>query len=525
MSVRVCYMQRGDRGVALRSLRLVGPGVDDAWPERGQALGVSEDYAGAASWVRARLDASRTASAVSVLCLDVDGGTCAWIQAPSGDPGVVASVARMGGDQGKTGGGAFEFYAPGELESTIQPLTPAGAGPGRVAVLALTDVPARLLIDALDRQRVGVEGVQTLWHALARAWDPGAETARPAGAAISDDPGPVTAVIAIDPAGRLVWCWSRAGSLIAGGSQRLRVARLEGAGGGEAGDEVVYGAEEASRLAAEWLSWSVQVRAAPGRIVCVLTPGEGAGEFGSAMAKLWPGASVDACPDADPLGATLARLAARLEATPKQDVRRVAPETGLVGLTERPGLAHRRMVMWQSLAIVALAGVLGVVSWHLYGAAASARDAQKQIEASWRDVVKGVYPDALVPQPRTSPLQLLDNEITARRRSLKPPERTDQTMPILQELETITMVIGTGDFALESVDLRSGGQGPRVSVIAKTTPDAEELGEAFKRIGGSYIVNWTGKYLPKTEGTEARVAATYSGEWNMAAIKAAGGGK
>jgi hypothetical protein len=307
---------------------------------------------------------------------------------------------------------------------------------------------------------------------------------------------------------------------------RVRVARLETAGApaeDEAAGELRLGQDEAARLTTEWLSWAAQLGRAPSRVVCALTPGEGAAGFGEALAGAWPGAAVDAAVYDDPVGATLRRLADRLESTPKRTVQGTDAAHGLVALSNRPGHAHRRMFQWRALAMLGVAALLGVASWRLYASAGNAARATRDWTAQWRKVVGEAYPDALREGPGKSALSILDDELRNRRRNLLPPERSDQAMPVLQELETVTMVIGTGEFALESIDLRSTGMSPKVVVIAKDLRDAEALEEAFNRVAGSYVTAWTGKYTSRPEGAETRIRAEYSGEWNHAMIKAAGG--
>lgn len=506
-------MRRTDRGAAMRQLRLVDHAHDLQWPEQGHASGAPQDYTAAAAWVKDRLASSRSDASVALLCVDVDGGVCSWLTAPSADPAVVVSAARLGAEPGRAGGGAFDFYAPGDLDSTIQPLA-GEAGAARVSVLAISDVPARLLVDALDGQRVPVEAVATLWHAIAQAWDPSASV-DPAEALTAA--GPVTGLIVVDPAGRLVWCWSRAGSLLVGGSIRLSMTREDDA------DRPRLDAGDASRLATEWLAWAVQIGVAPGRIVCVMTPGEDAATFGEALTRAWPSTPVDAVTHEDPVVATLRRVAARLESTPRNRARTPETGVGVVGLSQRPVRAHRRMHLWRAVALGAVAGLLGLASWRLYARADEAEASARAWKSRADELIRGVYPDALIPQPGKSALQVMDEEILSRRRNLRPPERTDQAMPILEELETVSMVLGSGRYALESIELKSQGSAPTIIVIAETTADAEALAEALNRIGGSHITQWSPAYASRTEGGVSKVQATFRGEWAAPAPRTGGG--
>ena len=270
MTVRVCYLSRGSLGASLKSLRLVGHGVDDRWPENGHA----PMFDAGAAWVRTKLAGSRSAGSLTLLCLDVEGAVCSWLSSPSGSPAVVAALARSGPSTSadasgssagsRSGTGAVEFYAADQFSSSIQALDMGVARPAgvvttlRLPILAVTDVPGRLLMDALDSVNVGVEAATTLWHVMAHAWDPGAP--RPGGAEVDESNAPVTGVIVVDTeASRLLWTWSRGGRLLVSGSMRLRASIQDKDAIVEAGDEsqppVAYAAEEVSRLTVEWLSW------------------------------------------------------------------------------------------------------------------------------------------------------------------------------------------------------------------------------------------------------------------------------
>lgn len=299
MSVRICHLERGSRGSVIKRVRLVGQTASQVFPAEEATSGV--DPREAARWIRESLSQLRDAGSVAMLCLDTDGSTCAWLSSPSDDPTIINVLARAGGaaasgDDAPRGHAAFEFYAPTPGESTIEALVtpqarrsaalaslrraPAAAGaegPRRMAVLASADVPARLLIDALDDEQVPVEATGSFWHVMAMAWDPGAKAA----AAVTAGAGPIqaqtvpgtVATVVIEPRGRLVWCWSRAGELLVGGSMRLRtgVPATTAEDGAEATPAAIFGADEVHRLATEWLSWSVQTGCSPSHVTCVMT--------------------------------------------------------------------------------------------------------------------------------------------------------------------------------------------------------------------------------------------------------------
>lgn len=510
----------------LRGVRLVSQTTDESFPPDASLRGEPADFAAAALWIRERLQATRSASSIAMLCLDEDGGVCSWVTSPSTDPSVVSAAIRLGtADGARAGGGAFDFYAPSNAESSLEPLAPptvkAKVAPpraGRLPVLGIADVPARLLVDALDREGVPVEQACTLWHAMAAAWDPGAPRAGTSAADAPSDAGPITAIVMIDLAGRLVWCWSRGGALLVAGSLRLRARRNE-----QNPDEpgtLDYGPEDASRLAAEWLSWSVQLARAPRRIVCVLTPSDAAASFGESLGRVWPGAAVDAVRHEDPLGATLRRAADLIESTP----RTAAPEfTALQGLSRRPGRSHRRMHHWRAVALLGFAVVLGIGAWQFQSAAAAAEDSAEDWKTRWNEVVVEAYPD--MPKglgEQASPIVQLNNEVRRLERELQPIGRTDQTMPVLQELETISLVLGSASCDLEEIALDSTLR-PRVSTIVRTAEQADAILEGFRRIGGSYVTGWSVTATERPQGTEQRIRALYQGEWDRDALKTAGG--
>ncbi len=543
MSVRVCYMMRESRGAGLASLRLVGQASDESWPAEGVRVtpGDPASIDTGAAWIRQRLQATRTARSLTALVLDASAGVCAWVSSPSREAGVVAAIARSGaavaategsaGEASVRAGAALEYFAPSDPESSIEPLAPpqAGSGATRLAVLGVSDVSARLLIDALDTEGVPVEQTSTIWHALCTAWDPGARTRKSAPGEVVAA-APLCAVVLVDPAGTLVWAWSREGRLVAGGSLRLRIAPVASVDSEQAAESdeprVMLGSDEASRLTAEWLSWSVQLSAAPARVVCLTPEGVAAGEFGRDLTRLWPGASVDVAVQSDAIGRTLQRFADHLETNddPAAEAPAEPPSAGtmLMGLSQRPGRATRHAHLWIAGAVAGLAALGLVASWKLSSAAAQRRETAAAWEAQWRATIEEVFPDALRPVPRVSPQQLLVDEIRRKERELLPVEQPEKTMPVLQELETISMVVGNGLFALDRISLDT--RRIEVVAIARSTKDGEDLLEAFRRIGGSHAVDWTSRLTPRRDGQEELIQGTYSAQWNPELRKGTAGG-
>lgn len=545
MSVRVCYMMRESRGAGLASLRLVGQASDESWPAEGTRVTTGDPGSidAGAAWIRQRLQATRTARALTALVLDASAGVCAWVSSPSREAGVVAAIARSGaavaavdgsaGEASVRAGAALEYFAPSDPESSIEPLAPPqpGSGTTRLAVLGVSDVSARLLIDALDTEGVPVEQSSTIWHALCAAWDPGARVRKPTDTEVIAA-APLCAVVLVDPAGTLIWAWSREGRLVAGGSLRLRMAPVASVDSEQAAESdaprVMLGSDEASRLTAEWLSWSVQLSAAPARVVCLTPEGVAAGEFGRDLTRLWPGASVDVAVQPDAIGTTLQRFADHLENYSAPDTRAAAegepPSAGamLMGLSQRPGRATRHAHLWIAGAVAGLAGLGLVASWKLSSAASQRRETAAAWESQWRASIQEVFPDALRPVPRVSPQELLSDEIRRKERELLPVEQPEKTMPVLQELETISMVVGNSLFSLDRISLDT--RRIEVVVLARSTKDAEDLLESLRRIGGSHATDWTMRLRDRRDGQETLIEGRYEAQWNPDLRKGTAGG-
>ena len=136
--------------------------------------------------------------------------------------------------------------------------------------------------------------------------------------------------------------------------------------------------------------------------------------------------------------------------------------------------------------------------------------------------ISEVFPDALRPVPRVSPQQLLADEIRRKERELLPVEQPEKTMPVMQELETISMVVGNVIFGLDRISLDT--RRIEVVTIARTTKDAEDLLEALRRIGGSHAVDWTMRLRDRRDGTETLIEGRYEAQWNPDLRKGTAGG-
>lgn len=540
MSGRVCYLGRADRGDTLALVRLVTVNGEETW--EGPAPGedpaeVRQRIADAAAWTAERAvrgDGPR--GEVAVLCVDVEGSTCAWLTAPSADTSVVAAAMAQGGEWGGDGSSSSSWMSATTTEASLQALAPPPdrakrngkptAHAQKLAVLAVPDVSARLFIDALDDQNVYVDRAVSLWHALALAWDPAGPVAggRMRGERVVASSAPVTGIVVVDPAGRMVWSWSRAGELLAAGTIRLIQD------GREAGAAVVVGQPESARLTADWIAWSLQLGIAPARVVCVgPETAEGPGaltqqELGLALGKLWPGATVDLAIHDDPIGATLHRLAG-------MDDESAAPadgRAGLLDLSRRPGRAHRAVYRWASLAILAGAAALFGVAWKGFAAARTANAKSQELHEQIQEKVAALVPpksDLDRARVQDAPMDYLNDQISRKRAALSLPAGIATPKPLLQELETLSYVLGTKDSELDSLDLLSSGA--VLTVAVPDTKTGEDLFGALNEIQGSHL-EWRQPNFGQT-GHSNHVGkpqmVTFYGKWKTETPGAPTGGK
>lgn len=542
MSGRVCYLGRTDRGDRLAVVRLVGAGSDQAWDAFGavDAVGVRHEIGEAAAWIAER--ASRgdgPRGEVEVVCVDVEGGTCGWVTSPSAETSVVA--AAVAGVEGDAWGGET-----GNVEATVQALAgaPAKAGvlagvrrrsgkaapePARkLAVVRVPDVPVKLLVDALDERGVAVGRVMSLWQAMALSWDPSGPAASGdavRGERVVASSSAVSAVVLLDPSGRLVWSWSRDGELVAGGSIRLAPERTTEDPGGRlpASSSVHLGPQEVGRLINDWIAWSLQLGQVPVRVLC-LGP-EGAEEadgltpaaLGSSLGKAWPGATVDLVVHEDPIGATLLRLARTDWVAGEAEEER----TTLVALTRRPGRSHRAMFRWAALAV--LAGALGLVgvAWRAWSTGEKALKVANAAEENVKSIVsRAAPPKNQVEQAifDASPRAYLEGKIRDKRLSLSPTGGLEAAKPILPELETLSYVLAMKGVEVEDLQLQSTLA--MVYVVVADTPTYENVMSALGDIGGSHIT-WKSTFSGPVNGKQRYLL---EGSWKKAPAPGGGAG-
>lgn len=411
MSTSVCFVERAASGVALVRLRLLAGRAEKTWTapigERA-AANLRQSVAAAARWI-AEESVSGTTRGDLVLCLDPDGAHCGWITSPTGEEAVVAAAVRaaQAGGADETGTPPLPWLRDADLgvDTSAQGLTAAGTAVAeakrlRMAVVATPDLCVRVLQDELDALGRAPARVVSLWHAMAGVLEPEQPAAREGEVAVDR---PVAATVLVEPAGRLVWTWSRGGALLCAGSMRLRrsvgvpdpatdAARREG----ETPAEVAVlevSRHEIGRLITEWLAWSAQLGVAPSSLACAgpscITVG-GLGEdlpqvpgiaaVGHALGAAWSGATVQAAVDEDPIGSVLRRLLEDVRdhgALPTADARGVPvldPRTTLLDLSQRPGRASRTYYRWAAATLAAGAVGVAALGYRMERSAAAIRE-------------------------------------------------------------------------------------------------------------------------------------------------------
>ncbi|MCC5786782.1 MAG: hypothetical protein JJU33_08795 [Phycisphaerales bacterium] len=541
MSERACYIQRSDLGDRLESVRLVGGLLDESWtPPEGDAF---EHASGAADWIADVL--SDRSGGLGLLCVDTCGGVCAWLRPPGDDPGVTETLIRrsdgrvlLGADAAPEGD-EDDFFQPTSEKSLLPDVsTPGGAGvqvladpaakrqasfrerlsrkgkgeaqpadpSRRVAAIALRDAQVRLILDQLDRRGIEVGSVISLWHALAEAWDPAGplgvrKKAEEDNGAVVAESSVMTAIVLIDPAGRLVWVWSEKGDTVAAGSVRL----------GGSGPQAMPEASDTSRLVADWLSWSVQLGRGPGRVLVIVHEEEPASEsalspaaFGSALGQRWTGTSVDVAVFKDPIGETVRRLADRRSeiTSPANDPRR-----SLVELANRPGKAHRRLYLWAGAAMGALAVALGLYAQKLNSASGDHR----RIASEHRRQSMEVYREHLA-EPASGALAVmrLREQVEQARRRVTAPSGLPPTMPVMAEFDALAFLLGMyGPEGLEVRNIQITQIGGSMTVLVNDLPMFDEFRQAMRGMGGS-TMNWS--FATPTQQGE-KVSLSITGRW------------
>lgn len=515
MSDRLCYIRRTDRGIVLRGIRLVGGHTDDSWsvdPGADTDL-IIETIDEAAEWVKHRLDMA-TNKTLNAIVLDVDGAACTWVKPDDANPEALDDAVSEGPIEHDpdelepiehSGLGDRLPRLPREMD--FQPLSEDQTSTGaRLAVLAIPDVPGRLLKDTLDASGIRPEKFTSIWHALCAAWDPGLDSAASAQRVVSSD-APICAIVAIDPIdARLIWSWSREGELICAGSARLRRVH------GEHEPRVMVWKSDVARLASDWLGWSSQLGVSPSRVLVLgepicppVSPDDDtpdlelpydAAQLGAALTQRWPDATLDLLDEPDPVGATLQRIAQREIS---------ASLASVEGLLSRPTRAHRSMFRWAGLALTAAAVVVFLLAWQFMSRAGAIQADTRQINNERREVLSAYDPNLVL--SRSAVLDL-ESELIEMRRAQAPVE-LPLPKPMLEAIETVSYVLGT-----PSIDVTKITVNTRTVTLAINVTDiaqAEQILSNLQSIDDQRL-NWRPSLSPTTRGENIQV--TILADWN-----------
>ncbi|MBL4809248.1 MAG: hypothetical protein JKY43_04215 [Phycisphaerales bacterium] len=544
MSDRICYLERTDRGLALSGIRLVGAHADDHWDATagGSPDAVLQTIEDAAVWIRQRLKSSGGGSggaskSFPILCLDTDGTICTWTKPEDNSPEVIAAAIDqldIGQDddtlEGAIHSSMGERFPNLPLEVNYEPLSDEQTSDGsRQAVVATPDISARLLIDQLDSMGIRIGRVENIWSLIAMGWDPGAphrSSTRDSQRVVSTD-DPVCGCVVMDPGrARLIWTWSKRGQLIAAGSMRI---------GHDSSGPVLH-ESDLSRLCADWLGWAAQLGVAPMRVVMVLPendsesrpesrPGKNQesgsengpkngpesdpesgseserrfdhAKIGSMFSSHWPMATTDLITEPDPILATL-RAVHSLEDSA------LGTHAGTGKLTNRPGRSHRSMYRWAGAALILAGTAVGWTATVLYAQGSDTASQAKSVRAQMTDQIMKL-------QPPVTDLRLPTAELQARLSLLVSrtgPMQVTAPKPVLEELETVSFVLGMSGIDIDSISLSN-----TLATLKIRTQDlalAEQINEALRSIEGSHI-QW--RASPDLTNRGAQIEATFTGTW------------
>jgi hypothetical protein len=484
---------------------LVGSHTDDHWDATasGSPEAVLETIDDAAIWIRQRLKSGDGSSKLMpIICLDTDGAVCTWTKPEDTTPEMInAAIDQLDAEHDEdtldTGlqSSMGERFPNLPLEVNYESLSDEQTSDGsRRAVLATPDVPARLLIDQLDSLGIRIGRVESIWTLVAQSWDPGAphrSSARDSQRVISTD-DPICGCVVLDPVrARLIWTWSKKGQLVAAGSMRI----------GHGSDGPTLHENDLSRLCTDWIGWAAQIGVAPLRVVMVLPEidsGLDTGQIGSMFAKHWPTATTDLITEPDPI---LATLRATREA---QNLPAGANASGST-LTNRPGRSHRSMYRWAGAALILGAAAVGWTAMTLYAQGSKTASEAKRVRSE-------MVGEIMKLQPPITDLRLPTAELQARLSRLVSrtgPMQVAPTKPVLEELETISFVLGMTGIEIDSIQLTHTLV--KVKIRTKDLSLAEQINEALRSIEGSHL-QW--RPQPELSNRGEQIEATFSAVWN-----------
>lgn len=528
MSDRICYLERTDRGLSLDGIRLIGAHSDDHWNAsvRGTPDAVLEMIDDAAVWIRQRLKAGGgTSRSLPILCLDTDGAVCTWTKPEDTSPEMIAAaIDQLDSEQDDDALEGANHSTMGErfpnlpLEVHYQPLSDDQTSDGsRRAVIATPDVPARLLIDELDSMGVRIGRVENLWTLIARAWDPGAQSnaSKKAAQRVISTDDPVCACVVVDAnRDRMIWTWSKEGQLIAAGSMRV----------GHSADGPTLHESDLSRLCADWIGWASQIGVSPMRVVMVLpehtrqndhdsdsetnapaanpaaNPGLDRSDIARVFSTHWPTATTDIINEADPIQKTLRT------ALDHEEERSDGPSE-FSSLTNRPGRSHRAMYRWASLALILGGAAISWTGWSLYSRGSDTAQQAKSVRSEMVQQIMTLQPPIQDLRLPTAELQARLNKLVAQ----TGPMQVTPTKPILEELETISFVLGMSGIEIDSIQLTHTLAKLKIRVSGDDLSLAEQINESLRSIQGSNL-QW--RPQPELVKRGDKIEASFTAVWN-----------
>lgn len=510
MNSVICHVEFVQRGAVAAAARLTDPRTSASWvfSKAGSEDAPRESVVTLSRWIGQQLAAAGDAAEL-LLCLDVDQAACGWVTSSGTDDKAVKTAVRdaQSGereDAGQTTPANWLKVGEVDADLSVQALEMAETSGGqsgsksaskskpavslrrRLAVVALPDLAARVLVNELDKVNRPVIRILTLWHAVAEAWDPGSASASSGGGVlktasdarvVADEIG-CSASVLIDPRGRLLWTWQQGGRLLCAGTIRLALKNLQSAGESASDGETSTGgpsgpstapvceltASEVARLTADWLAWAPQIGTGPAAITVVgphrllatglterFTGAAPLSAFAAALGSSWPGSVVSAVEQDDPIEATLRRVIdsrspskslAPAQAGP------VDPRTSLIELASRPGKASRLVYRWSAAAITAGALVLIALCLRVSLASRQAAAARVEAAADREKLIKSlvsVAPKIVTEQRKTQYLRTLLTDREKQKAAIVPEK------PIVPELARLFAAAAQ----LENVTLRS----------------------------------------------------------------------
>ena len=227
----------------------------------------------------------------------------------------------------------------------------------------------------------------------------------------------------------------------------------------------------------------------------------GRGEFGQAIHKVWPGASLDLLRVDDPILTTFLRLQ---EKTAGGKTKRRAHESKPIGsLASRPGRAHRGMYRWVAGVILIGAVALGVLGTKLRG---SADDASKQAADITVETNALIVSELGVNADPVYPILSLQSAISSLQLS-QDVDDFDEIHPVLLSVDEIAVFLEymngvtlsrlLVDQSLNYLELK-----------AESTTDAEAAPSIL--INNARYVNWGNASLRQTD---SNTQVTLQGYW------------